>query len=81
MTVELGPRLLERLQVKLRQMPINQVLEVERFIDFLNQRDDVAVPWENRPSDRALIQSATKVAKPGFASVWDNPEDAAYDSL
>jgi hypothetical protein len=69
MNLELEPRLIE----KIRQMPIQRVLEVEDFIDFLNHRDD--------QSTSSLTQVAAEVAEPSFANIWDNPEDAIYDTL
>lgn len=71
----------QRLLAKIRQMPMNRVLEVEDFIDFLNQRDGVAFAQGNRSSDQALIQAATELSEPSFARIWDNPEDTAYDNL
>ncbi len=46
MNVELEQRLIE----KIRQMPIQRILEVEDFIDFLNHRD--------RQSSPSLTQAA-----------------------
>ena len=31
--------------------------------------------------DRALVTAASHAAEASFATVWDNPEDAAYDDL
>ena len=69
MNVELEQRLI----AKIRQMPIQRILEVEDFIDFLNHRDD--------QSSSSLSQIAAEVAEPSFEKVWDNPEDAIYDQL
>lgn len=69
MNVELEQRLIE----KIRQMPIQRILEVEDFIDFLNHRDDQATV--------SLAQATAEGAEPSFAKVWDNPEDAIYDTL
>lgn len=77
MNLELEQRLIE----KIRQMPIQRILEVEDFIDFLNHRDSVASPLERHPSSPSLTQIAAEVAEPSFANVWDNPEDAVYDQL
>lgn len=63
----------QRLIAKIRQMPIQRILEVEDFIDFLNHRDSQPTP--------SLTQTAAEVAEPSFAKVWDNPEDAVYDQL
>jgi hypothetical protein len=69
MNLELEQRLIE----KIRKMPIQRILEVEDFIDFLNHHDDQATS--------SLTQAAAEVAEPSFAKVWDNPEDAIYDQL
>lgn len=63
----------QRLLAKIRRLPANRILQVEDFIDFLNDRD--------LKSDQDLIHSAAKLAEPSFAKVWDNAEDAAYDNL
>jgi CRISPR system Cascade subunit CasB len=31
--------------------------------------------------DQQMVLSATQLAEPAFAQIWDNPEDAAYDNL
>jgi len=56
---------------KLKRLPPERVAEVEDFVDFLQSRGE----------DRALERSATRVAEPAFAKVWDNDDDAAYDKL
>ena len=33
------------------------------------------------PTDAPLVQGVTRLSEPAFARVWDNEEDAAYDSL
>ncbi len=56
---------------KLDQLPPERVAEVEDFVDFLRHKDQ----------DRCLTQAATKVAEPSFQKIWDNPDDAVYDTL
>lgn len=56
---------------KLEALPPERIAEVEDFIDFLEQRYQ----------DRQRTQAATKTSVPAFAKVWDNADDAAYDSL
>jgi hypothetical protein len=56
---------------KIRQLPPQRLAEVEDFVDFLHARS----------GDQALVRAATKLSEPGFAAVWDNQEDAAYDKL
>ncbi len=57
---------------KLEALPPERVAEVEDFIDFLNNRSHY---------DKRLIQTASKVAEPSLAEIWDNPEDDIYDQL
>jgi hypothetical protein len=61
----------QQLIEKIRALPLSQRIEVEDFVDFLNQRRD----------DRQMVLSATQLSEPAFARIWDNPEDAAYDDL
>lgn len=56
---------------KLETLPPERIAEVEDFIDFLKQRD----------TDRQLTHTATKAAEPSLKKVWDNPDDAVYDTL
>jgi hypothetical protein len=56
---------------KLKQLPPERVAEVEDFVDFLRTRGDA----------QQLAQAAAKAAEPAFKTVWDNPDDAAYDRL
>jgi len=57
---------------KLEALPPERVAEVEDFIDFLNNRSCY---------DKRLTQTASKVAEPSLAEIWDNPEDDIYDQL
>lgn len=56
---------------KLEALPAERLVEVEDFIDFLEQRNQ----------DRRLTHSASRVAEGSFAQVWDNTDDAVYDQL
>jgi hypothetical protein len=56
---------------KIRVLPPERLMEVEDFIDFLRQTSE----------DRQLRQAAAKLSEDTFSKVWDNPEDAEYDSL
>jgi hypothetical protein len=56
---------------KIRVLPPERLMEVEDFIDFLRQTSD----------DRQLRLAAAQLSEEAFAKVWDNPEDAEYDSL
>jgi hypothetical protein len=55
---------------KIRRLPPERAAEVEDFVDFLAQRED-----------RRLTQAASKLSEKAFETVWDNPDDAAYDRL
>ena len=56
---------------KLKNLPPERVAEVEDFVDFLRARD----------AERQLTRAALKASDPTFKTVWDNPDDAAYDAL
>ncbi len=56
---------------KIRILPPEKLVEVEDFVDFLQQREE----------DRHLTRSATKLSEAAFHKVWDNPDDADYDQL
>jgi len=56
---------------KIRVLPPERLMEVEDFIDFLRQTSE----------DRQLRLAAAKLSEDAFSKVWDNPEDAEYDSL
>ena len=57
---------------KLRQLAPERVVEVEHFVDFLAQR---------QADEHRLAHTASRLAEPAFAHVWDNPADADYDRL
>lgn len=59
---------------KLQRLPVQRLVEVEAFVDFLQTRE-----LENE--DRRLVTAAAQTAEASFAAVWDNDEDAAYDRL
>jgi len=56
---------------KIVTLPPEKVIEVEDFVDFLRQRDQ----------DRHLVSAATKMSEEAFRKVWDNSDDAVYDTL
>lgn len=56
---------------KIKQLPLQRLAEVEDFVDFLRVRED----------EQRLTQAAAKMAEAGFAAVWNNDADAAYDRL
>jgi hypothetical protein len=57
----------KRLIGKVATLPTGRVAQVEDFVDFLLEREQVCA-----------FTAATESA---FAAVWDNSEDAAYDVL
>ncbi len=60
----------EELLEKIKALPPDKIVEVVDFVDFLAHRDD-----------RLLVRAASKLSEPTFAEVWNNPDDAEYDSL
>lgn len=56
---------------KLQALPPERIAEVEDFIDFLKDRD----------YELQLTHAAAKAGEPSLKRVWDNPEDAVYDTL
>lgn len=62
----------EHILEKLEHLSPDRLAEVEDFIDFLSQRDQ----------DKRLRQDYTQAfARTLFSKVWDNDDDAIYDSL
>lgn len=61
----------QRLLEKIRQLPPEQVLLVEDFIDSL----------EKQNTDYSLTFAAAKLSEPVLLKTWDNPDDAEYDTL
>lgn len=60
----------EELLDKIRKLPPERIAEVEDFVEFLRVRD------EGR-----LARAAARMSEASFAGVWDNPDDAVYDSV
>ncbi len=56
---------------KLERLSPERLAEIEDFIDFLNQRDQ----------DKRLRQDYAQASEEAFSKVWDNDDDAIYDSL
>jgi hypothetical protein len=57
---------------KIRSLPPEKAAEVEDFVDFLRDRGQ---------AEARLLASSMKLSEKAFHEVWDNPDDAAYDSL
>lgn len=60
----------EELIEKIKALPPDKIAEVVDFVDFLAHRDD-----------RVMTRAASKLSEPVFAEVWNNPDDAEYDTL
>ena len=56
---------------KIEALPRERQIEVEDFVDFVQQREEL----------RALRHDFTEASEPPFAEVWDNPRDAIYDAI
>ncbi len=56
---------------KICKLPFDKIVELEYFIDLLDQRPK---------SSQALVTTSTKLSEASLARIWDNPEDAAYDT-
>ena len=61
----------EHMLEKLEHLSSDRLAEVEDFIDFLSQRDQ----------NRRLQQDFKHASEQAFNKVWDNDDDAIYDSL
>ena len=61
----------DTLIAKIQALPPEQLTEVEDFVDFIRLREQ----------ERALTRAAATASAPAFATVWNNPEDDAYDAL
>lgn len=56
---------------KIKALPAERIIEIEDFVDFI----------ATRAQDRALTRAAAAASIPAFSSIWNNPEDDAYDAL
>jgi hypothetical protein len=56
---------------KIQALPAERIAEIEDFVDFIRLREQ----------DRALTRAAAAASAAGFAAVWSNSEDDAYDAL
>jgi hypothetical protein len=64
-------RFASHLAEKLDALSPEQIAAVEDFVEFLRARGQ----------DRAFTQAAAAASVPAFESIWNNPEDDAYDAL
>ncbi len=60
----------EQVVEKLERLSPDRLSEVEDFIDFLSQQDQ----------NKRLRQEYAQASEHVFKEVWDNDEDAIYDS-
>ena len=56
---------------KLDRLSVEQIQQVEQFIDSLQEND----------SGDTLVFASSKLAESSFERVWNNDEDAKYDDL
>lgn len=56
---------------KIQSLNADQIAEVEDFVEFVRLRGQ----------ERSLTRAAAAVSGPAFETIWNNPEDAAYDAL
>ncbi len=61
----------KRLITKVQQLSLQQLQQVEQFIDLLN----------SKKTDQSLTLAFTQLSESSFNQVWDNLEDAVYDDL
>jgi hypothetical protein len=71
------------LMEKIAALPPERIAEIEDFVDFIRLREQ----------ERALTRAAAAASVPAgvypraaqnadpWTAIWDNPDDAAYDSL
>ncbi|GAB4530766.1 MAG: hypothetical protein Tsb0014_13720 [Pleurocapsa sp.] len=69
--MEVKHNLENRVIEKVHQLSTEQILQVEKFIDSL-QEDSL---------DSQLLFASAKMSEPVFEKVWDNSEDSDYDNL
>lgn len=55
----------------IQALPPERIAEVEDFIAFITAREQ----------ERALGRAVAAASAPAFASIWNNPEDDAYDVI
>jgi hypothetical protein len=59
------------LLTKIEALPVDRIAEVEDFVEFIAAREQ----------DRSLKHAAMTASTPAFATIWNNPEDDAYDAI
>lgn len=61
----------EQIKKEIDRLPENILTEVFDFIKFL----------ESKKEKRLLVRASQELSRTSFEKVWDNEEDAIYDSL
>lgn len=56
---------------KIQSLPLLKRSQVEKYVDFLLAR----------LADRSIVTATATLLEPSFAAVWDNEDDAVYDTL
>ncbi len=56
---------------KIQSLPLLKRSQVEEYVDFLLAR----------LTDRSIVTAAAALSEPSFSAVWDNEDDAVYDTL
>ena len=62
---------IQALVERIRALPPERIAEIEDFIAFVTAREQ----------ERAVTRAGSAVSAPAFATVWENPDDDAYDAL
>ena len=60
----------ETLLEKIKALSPESLAEVENFVDFIAQHDELR-----------LAHAATKLSEEAFRRIWGNEEDVLYDQL
>jgi hypothetical protein len=61
----------ELIKNEIEKLPENVLQEVFDFIQFL----------EAKREKMLLVRASQEMSRPSFERIWDNEEDAVYDSL
>lgn len=61
----------EEIKKEIDKLPENILTEVFDFIKFV----------ENKKERQLLVKASQELSRTSFEKVWDNEEDAVYDSL
>jgi len=69
--MDIKSNLENRVIEKVNQLSVEEIEQVEYFIDLLQKKD----------LDHQLTFKSSKLAESVFEKVWNNPENAEYDKL